>query len=134
MSLRIGSSASADDLHERQALALFGGELGVERQLRHADDAVHRRPDLVAHVGEELALRRVGVLGAILRLREIGCSACWSSAVRARHLLFEMVLVPPQLLVAVLDLREHVVEAVDQRPDLVVLTFHGADVESLLRA
>ena len=31
-------------------------ELRVERQLGHADDAVHRRADLVAHVGEELRL------------------------------------------------------------------------------
>ena len=31
-------------------------ELGVQQQLRHADDAVHGRPDLVAHVGQEVAL------------------------------------------------------------------------------
>ena len=36
---------------------------GVERQLRHPDDAVQRRADLVAHVRQELALRAVRLLG-----------------------------------------------------------------------
>ena len=48
-------------------LALLGGQLGVEQQLGHADDAVHRRPDLVAHVRQELALGRVGLLGCLTR-------------------------------------------------------------------
>ena len=43
-------------------------ELGVERQLRHADDAVHRRADLVAHVGQEFALGAAGGLGRLLGL------------------------------------------------------------------
>ena len=37
-------------------------ELGVEQEADHADDPVHRGPDLVAHVGQELALRLVGHL------------------------------------------------------------------------
>ena len=41
-------------------------------QLRHADDAVHGRADLVAHVGEELAL---GPLAA-----SAACLACCSSS------------------------------------------------------
>src|SRR5262249_8032469 len=32
----------------------------------HADDRVHRSPNLVAHVGEELRLRASGCLGGIL--------------------------------------------------------------------
>ncbi len=44
-------------LDGRQALALLQIEIGIERQLGHADDAVHRRANLVAHVGEELAFR-----------------------------------------------------------------------------
>ena len=39
-----------------------GVELGVEQQVGHADDAVHGRADLMAHVGEELALGPVGGL------------------------------------------------------------------------
>ena len=34
--------------------ALLGGHLGVHQQVGHADHAVHRRADLVAHVGQEL--------------------------------------------------------------------------------
>ena len=57
------SSDSADDLDHLE-VALLGGEVGVERQVGHADDAVHRRANLVAHVGEELALGAVGGFAA----------------------------------------------------------------------
>ena len=57
MSLRIVSSDSADDLTAFEAVGLIRRQLGIERQRGHADDAVHRRPDLVAHVRQELALR-----------------------------------------------------------------------------
>ena len=43
----------------------------VERQLGHAEDAVHRRADLVAHVREELALGAVGGLGGLLGLEQL---------------------------------------------------------------
>ena len=39
-------------------------QLGVQQQPGHADDAVHGRADLVAHVGQELALGDVGRLGS----------------------------------------------------------------------
>ena len=55
-------------LHRLQVVALLGAERRVERELGHADDAVHRRADLVAHVREELALGPVGGLGRVLRL------------------------------------------------------------------
>ena len=61
-----------------QIVALFLGEGGAERQVGHADDRVHRGPDLVAHVGEELALgdRRLlrpplGALELTLRLLRV---------------------------------------------------------------
>ncbi len=38
---------------------------GAEQQLRHAQDAVHRRADLMAHVGHELALGEAGGFGQI---------------------------------------------------------------------
>ena len=41
-------------------VALLRGELGVQSQFRHSQDAVHGRPDLMAHVGQELALGQVG--------------------------------------------------------------------------
>lgn len=31
-------------------------QVGIEQQAGHTDDGVHRRPDLMAHVGQELAL------------------------------------------------------------------------------
>jgi hypothetical protein len=46
---------------------LLGAEAGLEQQPGHADDAVHRRADLVAHGGQELGLGAVG----ILRLRRL---------------------------------------------------------------
>ncbi len=49
-------------------IALFGIELGIQQQFRHAHHAVHRGADLMRHVGEELALRAVGLLGALLGL------------------------------------------------------------------
>ena len=50
-------------LHRPQVLALLRGQLRPERQLRHADDAVHRRADLMAHVRQELALGGRRLLG-----------------------------------------------------------------------
>ena len=38
-----------------------GGQLARQQQLRHADHAVERRADLVAHVGQELGLRARGL-------------------------------------------------------------------------
>ena len=51
------SSASPDTAAVRAYSRCSGVELGVEQQLEHADHAVERRADLVAHVGQELGLR-----------------------------------------------------------------------------
>ena len=40
-----------------EMFTLFGVEFGLEDQLRHADNSVHRGADFVAHIGNELALR-----------------------------------------------------------------------------
>ncbi len=48
--------------HDLGVLALFLGQLGVEQEVGHSHHTVHRRADLVAHVGQELALRSVGEL------------------------------------------------------------------------
>ncbi len=40
-----------------QVFALLRGQVGGQRQVRHADDAVHRRADFMAHVGQEFALQ-----------------------------------------------------------------------------
>src|SRR5581483_5134865 len=54
-----------------QELALLRGERGVEGELRHAHDRVHRRADLVAHVGEELRLETRRLERLVARLREL---------------------------------------------------------------
>ena len=57
--------------HRAQVIALFLRELGVEQDLREPDHGVERRPDLVAHVGQELALRAVRGLRRIARHAEL---------------------------------------------------------------
>ena len=49
--------------HRLGVTALFRGQVGAQEQSDHADDAVHRRADLMAHVGQELAFGDVGRLG-----------------------------------------------------------------------
>ena len=71
MSLITRISDSVDDFTSSSRLALFGRQLGVQQQLRHAEDAVHRRADFVAHVGQELALGPVGRLGRLLGPLEV---------------------------------------------------------------
>ena len=53
--------------HGLGELALLRLQRCVEEQAGHADDGVHRRANLVAHVGEELALRVRRMLGVGLR-------------------------------------------------------------------
>ena len=57
MSLMTPSSASPERAGGLDvARAASPSSVGVAQQLEHADDAVHRRADLVAHVGQELRL------------------------------------------------------------------------------
>ena len=52
-------------------------KLGIQEQPAHADDGVHRRADLVAHIGQESALGLIGRLGlaaCLLRLDVQGAS------------------------------------------------------------
>ncbi len=64
-------SDSADDLIGGDVLALPGRQGGAQRQLGHAQDAVHGRADLVAHVGEELGLGPRGPLGLVAGAAEL---------------------------------------------------------------
>ena len=54
-------------LHDAEELPLLGRERTVERELGHADDAVHRGADLVTHVREEIALRAIRAVGLVFR-------------------------------------------------------------------
>ena len=58
-----------------QVIALARRQLGFHGQVRHADDGIHRRPDLVTHIGQKIgfhARRRFGQLTRRLHLRERG--------------------------------------------------------------
>ena len=68
-------SDSAECLHDLEVLALAGIELGIQHELGHADHAVHRRANLVAHVGEEFALGPIGGLGGFPRGIQVGDQA-----------------------------------------------------------
>ena len=48
-------------------LTLLGAELGLDHQVQHADDTVHRRADLMAHAGQEVALAEARRLRRLLR-------------------------------------------------------------------
>ena len=64
-------SARPDDLGE---LALLVRQLRVEQEIGHPDHGVHRRPDLMAHRGQEGALglrRRLGLLAGALELGDV---------------------------------------------------------------
>jgi hypothetical protein len=52
-------------------IALLVVELRLREEIGHADDAVHRRPDLVRHVGEELGLEARGRERLVARRREL---------------------------------------------------------------
>ena len=53
-------------LDGRQVVALLGRQARLQRERRHAEDRVERRPDLVAHVREERALGRRSIFRAVL--------------------------------------------------------------------
>ena len=49
--------------HRVERLPLARAQRSIEHQLSHAEDGVHRGPDVMAHVGEELVLGAIGGLG-----------------------------------------------------------------------
>eukprot|EP01036_Dinobryon_divergens_P041677 gene41676-55263_t len=55
-----GARRALDLLH---IVVLLRAEAAAQRQMGHAEDGVHRRADLVAHVGQEIALGPVCLFG-----------------------------------------------------------------------
>ena len=83
-----GQQRLAGRLDHVQILALLGAEVRAERELGHADDAVQRRANLVAHVGQKLALRAVGGFGRVLRafpLHDLGLEGLVGAQERTRN-------------------------------------------------
>ncbi len=51
-----------------EVIALLFGRTGLHGQVGHAQDGVHRRPDLMAHIGQEFTLGPGGLLSCNLCL------------------------------------------------------------------
>ena len=84
-------------------------DIGLDRrehQVGIAEDRGHGRADLVAHVGQEVALGAAGFLGLFLGSRKLRRAGS--------HQFFQVMAVQGQLGVALLDLIEHGVEAIDE--------------------
>ena len=62
-------AAGADDF---RVLPLLEGKFGVQQQAGHANHAIERSADFVAHVGQELALGHIRGLGAATGLHQFG--------------------------------------------------------------
>ncbi len=54
---------AAGPVHFFNVVALFVIQLGLQRQMAHADDGVHRGAYFMAHVGQKLRLHAGGILG-----------------------------------------------------------------------
>src|SRR5215470_13515355 len=64
-----GKQVLAGTLYDAQAFKLLGAQAGVaSQQLRIAENAVERGPQLMAHVCEEIALGPICLFGAALCL------------------------------------------------------------------
>ena len=70
MSLMIPSRVLARLLNLPDVVLLPGIELGLQRQMRHADDGVHGRADLMAHVGQEIRFHLGRFLGHFLGMAQ----------------------------------------------------------------
>ena len=99
-----GQQMSAARVDDVELLFLLVAQVRVAPQeLGVAEDRVHRRADLVRHVGEEGALRPAGALRGLLGRAQLGRAA--------RHERFEALLVLAQLQIG----DQHLVERLEQR-------------------
>ena len=64
MSLMMVSNASPLAAHDFAVLPLLRSKFRVQKQSRHADDAIHGGADFVTHIGQELALGPAGSFGS----------------------------------------------------------------------
>ena len=97
-----------DEFVLTEILHLLGEHFAV------ADDGVHRRAQLVAHVGEEGALCAVGLLGLIARFGQFGGAQAHFLVHRLDHLA---------------QLAGHAVEVAGQIADFIAAAHFGAAVQ-----
>ena len=57
--------------HDVEVIPLCWVERRVQRQFSHADDAIHRCPDFVTHIGQEITLGTAGGFGGGLGFLQI---------------------------------------------------------------
>lgn len=67
MSLMTDNRCSGGAVDDVEALRLLRRYAFPAQDIRHADNAVHRRADFVTHIGQEGALGDVGCFGLTLR-------------------------------------------------------------------
>ena len=84
----------------------------LQQEAGEADDRVERRAQLVGHGGQEGGLQAVGGFGPFLGHRQLGGPGL--------HLGFETLIRLPQHAIAILNLRQHAVECVNEHAQLVV--------------
>ena len=73
MSLMIPKQCLCRGLHLGQVIRLLRRQIGLQREVRHPDDGVHRSADFMAHVGQEIRLGLGGSFGCFLGHRQV-CS------------------------------------------------------------
>ena len=103
------------------------------QQLGHAQYAIHGRADLMAHARQEIALGAIGLFGALhgfLCRDHRGIQAGSTLA----HTLLEFVLIEAQVHVALFQVVEDAVDAIDQRAQVIVGGALGAQREILVLA
>ena len=105
-------------LSSRQVLPLLHRKVRFQRQLRHAQHAIHRRANLVTHVGQEFALQAGGVFGPLLGRTQFAIDTHQLRRLR-RHLLLKPSAMQRQLLVATGDLLQHSIERQHQLADFI---------------
>ncbi len=108
-----GEQAFAGPCDHLRLAARVARQVSLRQEFRHDQDAVHRRADFVAHGRQEVGLGAVrgGGFGSCL-----GVIAC-----PVRDIALQAFAMLGEALVAVADVRQHAVEAVDQHANLVVL-------------
>ena len=100
-------------------VALLLGKRRVQEQLGHADDAVHRRADLVAHDREKLGLGAVAGFGRHLGLEQIAVQGVQGTGSRL-HPILQGAAVILQLRSVPRQAMGHLVERCGECPDFVM--------------
>jgi hypothetical protein len=100
--------------------------VGVGQQIRHDHDAIHRRADFMAHGGEKVGFGVVRFLG--------GVAGAGQLARTVDDLLLESRPVCRQTLVAITDVAQHRVEALDQKADLLIRRLLDVHVVTMVSA